>query len=70
MVIGDRGEEKSREMKTMTSTGGVARIQAQLPLAQLAPGRYTLAVEARQTANRAVATGRAVPFQIVDAGNK
>jgi len=70
VVIGDRGEEKSREMKTMTSTGGVALIQAQLPLTQLAPGRYTLAVEARQTANRAVATGRAVPFQIVDAGNK
>jgi len=70
VVIGDRGEEKSREMKTITSTGGVARIQAQLPLAQLAPGRYTLAVEARQTANRTVAAGRAVPFQIVDAGNK
>lgn len=70
VVISERGEEKSREVKTLMADSGVARIQTRLPLAKLTPGRYTIAVEARQTANRAVATGRAVPFQIVDVGKK
>jgi VWFA-related protein len=70
VVISERGEEKSREVKTVMADKGVARIQVRLPLAALTPGRYTIAVEARQTANRAIATGRALPIQIVDAGNK
>lgn len=69
-IINERGEEQGRVAATRTAVDGVVGIAATLPMTGLAPGRYTLAVEARQVTNRAVSAGRAVPFQIVDAGNK
>jgi VWFA-related protein len=69
-VTNDRGEEQSRTVDTHAAMNGVLKIQTRLPLAKLVPGSYTLAVEARQTDNRAIAAGRAVPFQVVAGGNK
>jgi hypothetical protein len=69
-VTNERGEEQSRTAETRRAVNGLLRVQARLPLATLAPGRYTLAVEARQTTNRAIAAGRAVPFQVVAGGNR
>jgi len=70
VVVNDRGEEQSRAVETHTASNGLVRILARLPLGTLAPGRYTIAVEARQTANRAISAGRAVPFQVVAGGNR
>jgi VWFA-related protein len=69
-ITNDRGEEQSRSAETRTAVNGVLRLQARLPLATLAPGQYTLAAEVRQTAHRAIAAGRAVPFQVVTGGNR
>jgi VWFA-related protein len=70
VITNDQGEEKARTGERHTSrqaadSRGVVRVQAKLPLGTLAPGRYTLSVEARQTQNAATLVGRAVPFRIV-----
>ncbi len=69
-IVSAGGEERGHVVATQMPVNGVVRIQQRFALAELPPGSYTLAVEARQTANRSVAAGRALPFQIVDAGNR
>ena len=75
VVTNDRGEEAFRDGAThgrdeLAAAGGTLRLKARIPLAVFAPGTYTLAVEARQSANRAVSAGRAVPFQVASGGNR
>jgi hypothetical protein len=70
IVTSERGELKSRTVLTVPRGNGVVPIKKTIPLVSFTPGYYTLAVEARQTANRAISAGRALPFQIVDAGNR
>lgn len=69
-IISAGGEQIVRTAELHPSAGGVIAIKARPALTNLSPGRYTLVIEARDAANRSVATGRAVPFQIVDAGKK
>ena len=65
-IIDEHAQQQAHVVeRRQTNGGGMLPIKARFPLAQLAPGAYTLAIEARQTANRSVSTGRAVPFRIV-----
>ena len=72
-VTNENGEAvfQSREKRTTqeaAGSGGVYGVRTKMSMEKLPPGRYVLAVEARQTQNRAISTGRAVPFQVVAAG--
>ncbi len=77
VISNEQGEAKARAVEThvsaeLAAADGVIRIKARLPLAGLTPGAYTLAVNAHQTANRTIATGRAIAFHVVSGsgGNK
>jgi VWFA-related protein len=64
-IIDDRGGEKARTIETHSASRGIVTIGTRVALAPLTPGNYTLAVEARQTANRSISAGRAIPFRVV-----
>ncbi|HKF69598.1 MAG TPA: VWA domain-containing protein [Vicinamibacterales bacterium] len=75
VVANEHGEVAYRTVGTRTSSQvleshGVVRMKAGIPLVNIRPGSYTLTVDARQTVNRAVSAGRAVPFQVVRATAK
>jgi hypothetical protein len=75
VVANEGGEAKfhaaeTRTSRQLTESRGVVRVRVGIPLANLPPGLYTLSVDARQTANRTVSAGRAVPFQVVRATAK
>ena len=75
VVTNQRGEIAFRTVETRTDrqlaeSHGVFRVKAGIPLVNIGPGSYTLTVDARQTVNRAVSAGRAVPFQVVRATGK
>jgi len=75
VVTNERGEITFRTVETRTGrqlaeSHGVFRVKVGIPLVDIRPGSYTLTVDARQTINRAVSAGRAVPFQVVRATAK
>jgi VWFA-related protein len=70
VVANDHGEIAYRTVETRTSrqlsdSHGVVRVKVGIPLVNIRPGNYTLTVDARQTVNRAISAGRAVPFKVV-----
>jgi VWFA-related protein len=70
VVTNERGEIAFSTMemhssRQLSASRGVVRLKAGIPLVNIRPGSYTLAVDARQAVNRAVSAGRAVPFQVV-----
>jgi VWFA-related protein len=64
-IVDERGGEKSRFTETRAASNGLVRIGTRVALGPLSPGTYTLVVEARQAANRAISAGRAVPFRVI-----
>ena len=74
-VTNEKGEavfqspEKRRSQEAV-ATNGVYGVRTKISMEKLPPGRYMLAVEARQMQNRAISAGRAVPFQVVAGGNR
>jgi VWFA-related protein len=75
MVTNERGDTVFRTVETRTSrqiaeSAGLIHVSVGIPLVKIEPGSYTLAVDARQTVNRAISAGRAVPFQVVATGGK
>jgi VWFA-related protein len=75
MVTNKRGDTVFRTVETRTSrqiaeSAGVIRVSVGIPLVKVEPGNYTLAVDARQTVNRAISAGRAVPFEVVGSAGR
>ncbi len=73
VVTNERGETAFRKVDVHTSreigdSHGVIPVSVGVPLVNIKPGHYTLTVDARQTTNRAISTGRALPFQVVRPG--
>jgi VWFA-related protein len=73
IVTNERGEPVFRAVETRTSrqiadSMGLIHVSVGVPLVNMRPGHYTLAVDARQAVNRAISAGRAVPFQVVATG--
>jgi hypothetical protein len=72
VVAGEHGDVMYRTAEThaaaeLKESGGVVRVKVGIPLVKIPPGNYTLTVDAHQTVNRAISTGRAVPFQVLRA---
>jgi VWFA-related protein len=75
VVTNEQGEVVFRTTETRTSrqlaaSGGVLSLKIGIPLVNIRTGNYTLGVDARQTVNRAISAGRAVPFQVVRSGGR
>jgi len=75
VVTNARGEIAFRAVEThsgqdLSGSHGIVRVKVSIPLINMPPGSYTLTVDARQTANRTISAGRAVPFQVVRAGGR
>jgi VWFA-related protein len=72
VVAGEHGDVVYRTAEThaageLKASGGVVRVKVGIPLVTIPPGNYTLTVDARQTVNRSISAGRAVPFQVLRA---
>jgi hypothetical protein len=72
VVAGEHGDVVYRTAEThaageLKASGGVVRVKVGIPLVTIRPGNYTLTVDARQTVNRSISAGRAVPFQVLRA---
>jgi VWFA-related protein len=73
VVTTDRGAEVFRSAETRSSrqlgdSNGTYRSRTVVSLANFAPGRYVIAVEARRHENAGVSVYRTVPFRVVPPG--